>query len=207
MSAEHILTVGNAKQIGDSLNGRHLKGRDETRMAIVGRSNVGKSSLINSLLDTRLAQVSASPGKTRLIHFYYWNEARKIVADLPGYGFARASGSEQEAWAKLIAAYLGADENLERALVLLDSRHGPTANDRQAIEFLSSKGIPVTFVFTKSDALKTQSERVLRRREAAAALGELGFRQEAHWVSSRTGAGLKELARALRETEAGELRS
>jgi GTP-binding protein len=73
MSAEFIQTLAVPAQLPDIFNGDHLKGRREPRMIMVGRSNVGKSSLINSLLGTKLAQVSAHPGKTRAIHFYLWN--------------------------------------------------------------------------------------------------------------------------------------
>jgi GTP-binding protein len=198
MPNEHILTVGDSKQLPDLLNERFLKGHREPRLAMVGRSNVGKSSLINALLGRRLAQVSNEPGKTRKIHFYKWQEGKKIIADLPGYGFAKTGHAEREKWARFINEYLKADENLERAVVLLDSRHGPTPLDLEAIDFLSSQGIPVTFVFTKSDGLKTQSDRARRRREASEALKKLGaIPEDAHWVSVKTRDGLKKLTEDL----------
>jgi GTP-binding protein len=163
---------------------------------MVGRSNVGKSSLLNAMLGTKLAQVSGSPGKTRAIHFYYWREGKRIVADLPGYGFANASKTDKDQWARLIGAYLKTDINVERALVLLDARHGPTPKDIDAIDFL--KGIPLLFVFTKSDQLKNQKTRAQRHKEAALALQDLGYNpKEAHWVSVHTGAGIKQLAGAV----------
>lgn len=202
MAGEHLLTLGDVAQIPglfpESGDGKFLKGHAQPRIAMVGRSNVGKSTLINSLLGTRLAQTSAEPGKTRKIHFYLWKEAKKIISDLPGYGFARAGHEEREKWASFIDAYLKADGGLEQAVVLLDARHGPTDLDLEAIRFLSSQGIPVTFVFAKCDTLKTQSERARRRKEAAEALRKLGLPAEtAFWVSCRTGDGLKELIRAL----------
>ncbi|MCM2324188.1 MAG: ribosome biogenesis GTP-binding protein YihA/YsxC [Oligoflexia bacterium] len=198
MAGEFLVTLGDLSQLAGVVKGRFVKGRGEPRIAMVGRSNVGKSSLINSLLGGRLAQVSNQPGKTRCIHFYHWKNIGKIVADLPGYGFARSSHDERERWEKFIRAYLEEDEGLELALVLLDARHGPTALDLEAIRFLSFTGIPVNFVFSKADTLKTQSERALRRREAGQALREAGYDPElAFWVSSKTRDGLKELERGL----------
>lgn len=191
-----ILTIGDLSQ---------LKGDQPEivfaypRIILVGRSNVGKSSLINALLGERVAQVSNQPGKTRAIHFYLWTEAKKILVDLPGYGFARASHAERERWASTIEAYFGADAQIERAAILLDSRHGPSASDRDAISFLRTKGLAMSFIFTKTDAVKGQSARALRRKEASEALREIGYDQvQAHWVSARDGEGLTGLADELR---------
>src|SRR4051812_21274930 len=118
MAVDFIQTLADPKQLPDLIHGDFLKGRRESRVIMVGRSNVGKSSLLNALLGTKLAQVSANPGKTRAIHFYYWREGKRIVADLPGYGFANASKSDKDKWARLIESYLKADANIERALIL-----------------------------------------------------------------------------------------
>jgi GTP-binding protein len=200
MAGEWIATVGDPAQLKPLLNGEFLKGRREARVAMVGRSNVGKSSLINAILSAKLAQVSAEPGKTRLIHFYSWNEGGKIIADLPGYGFARASHEERDKWAKLIHAYLKADENLLLALLLVDARHGPTDLDRDACKFLVDAGMNVQVVFTKWDALKTQKERAQRKREAGEALEEMGLDPKAAvWVSSKTGDSINYLLKLIRE--------
>src|SRR5580700_2889220 len=116
MAAEFVVTIGDVSGIPGVFNGKFLKGRGEPRVAMVGRSNVGKSSLINALVGTRVAQVSAEPGKTRAIHFYHWKEAGRIIADLPGYGYARASKDERERWAKFVDGYFREDSNIERAL-------------------------------------------------------------------------------------------
>jgi GTP-binding protein len=195
MAAEFVVTIGDISNFEGMFNGKFLKGRGEPRVAMVGRSNVGKSSLINALVATRVAQVSNQPGKTRSIHFYLWKDAKKIIADLPGYGYAKTSKEERDRWSTFIDAYFVEDQNLERALVLLDSRHGPTDLDADAIRFLSSQAVPLTFVMTKADQLKTQSERAKRKKEVAQAIKALGFDPEGiFWVSAQSKDGLKELA-------------
>jgi GTP-binding protein len=145
--------------------------------------------------------VSNQPGKTRSIHFYLWKEMKRIVADLPGYGYARAAMTERDRWAEFINAYLRQDEGLERALVLLDARHGPTSVDLEAIRFLSFEAVPINFIFTKSDQLKNQSERARRRKEAAEAIGKIGYDPEASiWVSTKTRDGLKDIEKLVQST-------
>jgi GTP-binding protein len=198
MAGEFVATIGDISNIKDILHGPFIKGRRERRVAMIGRSNVGKSSLINALVGTRVAQVSKEPGKTRCVHLYLWKEAKKIIADLPGYGYAKAAHTERERWEAFIHAYLTGDEGLERAVVLLDSRHGPTELDCEAIRFLSSASLPISFVFTKTDSLKNQAERARRKKEADAKLLELGYDPKmAIWVSSDKKEGLKELTREL----------
>ncbi len=200
-AAQYLITLADPKQIPDLLVGDRFYGRDEPRIALVGRSNVGKSSLINSIMGGTLAQTSKSPGKTRAIHFYLWPAAGKVVADLPGYGYARASKQDQAAWAKFIGAYLKEDPALERILLILDSRHGPTDIDEEALAFLNSLGPPVDVIFSKVDQLKNQSERARRAKEGPAKLMSLGAHPEKiHWVSSRTRDGILELLKYLKGT-------
>jgi len=198
MSAEFLITLGSKTDIEGAFTGLYVGGRNEPRIAMIGRSNVGKSSLINALVGARVARISKQPGKTRSLHLYYWKEASKIIVDLPGYGFAKVAKTEQARWSEFIGLYLKADKGLELALMLLDARHGPTALDEEAIRFLSFKGIPVIFILTKVDALKNQSERVKRGREVEARLAELGLKDVSQfWVSAQSKEGLKDLARAL----------
>jgi GTP-binding protein len=204
MAAEWIATVGDVAQLKPLIKGEYLKGRREQRVAMVGRSNVGKSSLINAILGSRLAQVSAEPGKTRLIHFYSWGDGGRIIADLPGYGFAKVSQSERKRWAELINAYIQSDSGLVLALLLLDARHGPTELDREACRFLMDARIAVQVVFTKWDAVKTQRERAERKRDAASLLEQMGLDPEnAVWVSSKTGDSIPYLLKLIREAGAG----
>lgn len=198
MSASVHYTVASLTQFKDLFAGEFLKGRPEPRLAFVGRSNVGKSTLLNAITESKVARTSAEPGKTRAIHFYFWENARKIVADLPGYGYAKQSKEDRDAWAKFIERYLKTDPALERAIVLIDARHGPLDKDWEAIRFLHGLRIPMTFALTKCDQLKTQSERAKRKKEVALALGEVGVGPERiFWVSAKTRDGLKALQAEL----------
>jgi GTP-binding protein len=119
--------------------------------AFIGRSNVGKSSLINMLTGQKgLAKTSSTPGKTQLINHFLVNDAWYLV-DLPGYGFAKVSKSDKKDWDVMIRNYLLRRENLMNVFLLIDSRHEPQKNDLTFIEWLGSNGIPFSLVFTKTD--------------------------------------------------------
>lgn len=123
-------------------------------VAFVGRSNVGKSSLINSLTNRKkLAKVSQTPGKTRLVNFFLINNDFYLV-DLPGYGYAKVSKSEKDSWGKTIEMYLTGREQLKRIVLLVDSRHKPTSDDIMMYEWIKHFGYDVVVVATKSDKLK-----------------------------------------------------
>ena len=122
-------------------------------IAFAGRSNVGKSSLINLLLNRRkLAKVSSTPGKTRTINFYNINDEFRLV-DLPGYGYAKVSKSESADWGKMMEDYLSKREGLKKVIQLVDSRHAPTAQDKQMYDYLRYYGLDGIVVATKSDKL------------------------------------------------------
>ena len=122
-------------------------------VAFVGRSNAGKSSLINALTNRRsLARVSHTPGRTREINFFKLGDTL-MLADLPGYGYARASKSLAEQWQRLIFAYLRGRPNLRRAIVLIDARRGVLATDRDVMALLDEAAVSFALVLTKSDKL------------------------------------------------------
>ena len=126
---------------------------DPPEIAFAGRSNVGKSSLINTFLGRkRLARTSSSPGKTQTINFYQINDAFRIV-DLPGYGYARVSKTEREKWGVMIEKYLSTRENLLKVVQLVDIRHAPSTQDKQMYEWLKYYQLDGIVVATKSDKI------------------------------------------------------
>lgn len=149
------------------------------QIAFSGRSNVGKSSLINRLLERHrkeIARVSATPGKTQEINFYRvraeidGTDDDFFLVDLPGYGFAKAPSEVRQKWGPLIESYLATSRRLLGVVVLVDCRHGPSDDDAQMVDYLARLEIPALFVLTKVDKLnRTQQEEALR--EAREALG------------------------------------
>lgn len=142
--------------------------------AFIGRSNVGKSSLINMLCNiNKLARVSNTPGRTRNVEHFKVEGTLKstnpwMLADLPGYGFAKVSQTEREAWHKMIERYLTERESLQNVFLLIDSRLEPQGNDLDMVDWLGRNSIPFTMVFTKSDKIsppKVESNVALWRRE------------------------------------------
>ena len=171
-------------------------------IAFSGRSNVGKSSLINVLLKRtrkRIAHVSATPGKTRALNFYRVND-RFFLVDLPGFGYARVPESMQAKWRGLIEGYLGRSPRLRGVVHLIDARHPPAATDRAMVAYLAELGVPALFVATKMDKL-TQGE---RRPHLARIAQELDLDDEQLLpFSSRTGEGRPALLAALEVLLAG----
>lgn len=141
----------------DSWDEMPRDGRPE--VAFVGRSNVGKSSLLNMLLgEKNLAPTSKKPGKTRQFYFYLVNKDFYVV-DLPGYGYARTSKADRERWAKFIESYLEERRPLAGVCHLVDSRHPPTDIDREVIRFMKSEPVPYIIVLTKADKLSSNERR------------------------------------------------
>ena len=127
-------------------------GRPE--VAFAGKSNVGKSSLINALMNRKaLARTSAQPGKTQTINFYNVNECMYLV-DLPGYGYAKVSQSEKEKWGKMIENYLHTSKTLKAVFLLIDIRHEPSANDKMMYDWIVHQGYEPIIIATKLDKLK-----------------------------------------------------
>jgi GTP-binding protein len=162
-------------------------------IAILGRSNVGKSSLLNRLAGRRaLARTSTTPGKTRLLHFYRVRRAGRAVllVDLPGYGFARVSKAERAGWRALVEGYLAARAPLRGALVLHDARRDPGADETDLLAWLAERGVPARVALTKLDKLG----RGERARRLAALRRALSLPEEAIVpTSARAGEGIDAL--------------
>ena len=123
-------------------------------VAFAGKSNVGKSSMINALLNRKsLARTSAQPGKTQTINFYNVNDAMYLV-DLPGYGYAKTSASEKEKWGKMIENYLHTSKKLQAVFLLIDIRHDPSANDKMMYDWMVYQGFTPIIIATKLDEIQ-----------------------------------------------------
>ena len=146
------LVVKNATFITSAARADQFISPDKPMIAVCGKSNVGKSSFINMLANRKkLAKTSSEPGRTRLVNYFDFGEF--ILADLPGYGFARVSKGEKEKWAKTLDQFFKDKEKIAHVFMLVDSRHDPTADDVQMIEFLHYHTIPFTVTLTKADKL------------------------------------------------------
>ncbi len=139
---------------------KQMPASDRIEIAFSGRSNVGKSSLINKIFNRKnLARVSSMPGKTATINFYSLENI--YIVDLPGYGYANVSKSEKKKWGDLIGSYLGdADRELALVFQLIDMRHPPSKDDIQMIDFLIDSEIPFVVVLTKADKLKPNQRKL-----------------------------------------------
>jgi GTP-binding protein len=163
-------------------------------IAFSGRSNVGKSSLLNSLVRRKsMARVSNTPGRTREVNFFRVNE-RFVLADLPGYGYAKVSKEEKAKWKPLIESYLTTSPQLRGIVQLIDIRHDPTTDDLQMLDWLAALGAPALIVATKADKVST-SALATRVGQLSSLLGLAPDAILPH--SSTTGAGRDELAEAL----------
>jgi GTP-binding protein len=165
-------------------------------IVFLGRSNVGKSSLLNMLCNRKqLAKTSGTPGKTQTINFFLIDGIYRFV-DLPGYGFAKVSHEQQQAWARLIGAYLESERPISLAVSLLDARHRVQENDKAVLSYLVERNMPVQVVLTKADKL-TQKELASQRKAVGADLHLLGVQQAPLFVSSQTGKGKQELMQCI----------
>jgi len=159
-------------------------------VAFVGRSNVGKSSLINALANRKqLARVSNTPGRTQLINMFALPSGGTLV-DLPGYGYAAVPGRVKQGWQKMIEGYLLDREELVNVFVLVDGEIGPTKLDVQMLEWLRANGIPHTVVATKHDKVKSAKRQTRKKDLAAGCMLEPG---DIVWVSASKGVGIDTL--------------
>ena len=169
---------------------------DLVEIAFAGRSNVGKSSLINKIFNRRnLARVSAVPGKTATINFFRLENVR--FADLPGYGYAKVAQAEKQRWSDLIETYFNSDRRIELVFQLIDMRHPPTKDDLMMVDFLIQNEVPLVIVLTKKDKLskKQQEERM------AALMQEIPFADQIHMIpfSAVKGDGVEQLRAIIDE--------
>jgi GTP-binding protein len=173
-----------------SFAGTSLPDHPYPEIAVGGRSNVGKSSFINTILARRrIAHVSSTPGKTRTLNFYLCDR-RFVLADLPGYGYSRASRAEQARWTRDIDAYIAKRDNLKAMVLLVDGRHAPMKVDTEAIDWLSALDLPFLVVLTKMDKLRPAE---IRRRQADIAGMCEGQQVESVLFSAKTALGKKEV--------------
>ncbi|GMV07511.1 MAG: putative GTP-binding protein EngB [Gemmatimonadota bacterium] len=169
---------------------------DLPQIAFSGRSNVGKSSLINTVLRrtrNKIAKVSATPGKTQALNFYRVND-RFFLVDLPGYGYARVPAGTRDAWRRLIDWYLGESGMVRGVVHLVDARRAPTEHDHAMVAYLAEVGVPSLIVLTKMDKLKASQ----RRKAMEQAMADLGLDQDQVVpFSSRSGEGRDQVLAAL----------
>ena len=146
------LAIKNATFITSASRAEQFIKPDKPMIAVCGKSNVGKSSFINMLANQKkLAKTSSEPGRTRLVNYFDFGEF--ILADLPGYGFAKVSKTEKAKWAQTLDKFFAQKENIAHVFMLVDSRHDPTEDDVQMMQFLHYHTLPFTVTLTKADKL------------------------------------------------------
>lgn len=169
---------------------------DSPQVAFAGRSNVGKSSLINALAGRKtLAKISSTPGKTRSLNFYRAAGAAAYLVDLPGYGYAKRSKAERNQWAALMDAYFARSRGLQAVVILLDTRLAPQKLDLELVSYLQREGTPLIAVLTKADKCKNKE-----RARAQQQWGDLlGLQTPLILFSAKTGLGYSQVWAALCE--------
>lgn len=183
-------TIKNATFIKSVSDFKGYQSSKLPEIIIVGRSNVGKSSIINMLANNKkLAKVSATQGKTKLANFFMFNN-EFVLVDLPGYGYAETGKSEQNRWRDMINGYFTCKNNLKMSILLVDVRHTPTEQDIKMLEYFVVNNIPVTVVATKFDKIK-KSEK-MQKLTSIANTFNMG-KDNVFLTSSETGFGKQEL--------------
>jgi GTP-binding protein len=163
---------------------------NDVELAVVGRSNVGKSSLLNALANRKqLALVSKSPGRTQLLNCFSLGNGAAVI-DCPGYGYAAVPAKERNRWQRMMEEYLLEREQLARILVLVDGEIGPTKLDLQMLDWLRAEALPHTVVATKHDKVKASKRQKRKKDLAEACRLEPG---DVVWVSAAKGTGIDRL--------------
>lgn len=190
------MNCNNVKFEGAYGTSKQLPASDKPEIVFAGKSNVGKSSLINKFFNRKnLARVSAVPGKTTTINFFTLAGIR--FADLPGYGYAKRSESEKLRWGELMEQYFASERNIKLVIQLLDMRHDPTADDKTMLNFLSESGYEFVCVLTKCDKLKATEKN--KRRAAFAENPDLANAKKIIEASAQTGEGIEELKQYIED--------
>lgn len=185
------MKINDAEFVTSAVKAADYPAGELPEVALAGRSNVGKSSLLNKLVNRKkLARTSNTPGRTRLINFFRINGVFHLV-DLPGYGYAKVSLQEKESWRKMVEGYLMARKNLRGVVMLVDSRHPPTALDIQMYEWLKHRGVGAAVVATKAD--KNSRSRLLHSLKVIRAALPLADGDPLVPFSAETGQGREEL--------------
>ncbi len=167
-----MIKVGKAEFIKSAVSASGFYRTDKPVIAVLGKSNVGKSSFINMLArNGKLARTSNTPGRTRMIN--YFDFGAFVLADLPGYGFAKVSKAEKLSWAKLLDEFFAEKSRISHVFSLMDLRHEPTADDRDMVAYLNAEIIPFTVVATKADKIaKSKIKPAVRSLAACVGLAE-----------------------------------
>lgn len=162
-------------------------------VAVAGRSNVGKSSLLNKLFNRKgLVKVSSTPGKTANINFFDVDGVRFV--DLPGYGYAKVSQREKQRWADLISGYFAQERSFNLVVALVDIRHDAQPLDHDMVDFLQESGLPFVVALTKADKLGRSKQ----TQQASAIARQLGIgREQVVVTSAQTGQGMDDLRRRI----------
>ena len=166
--------IKQAKFVVSVADGKNIQDFGAPEIAIAGKSNVGKSSFINFMVNqNKLAKTSSEPGRTRLLNYFEINNGEYYFVDLPGYGYAKAPKGEKEKWGALIENYLRTSQNLINVFVLVDMRHEPSDDDKMLINYLYSYHIPFTVVATKADKLsRAQQQKAKALIASSLAIGQ-----------------------------------
>ncbi len=187
------MNISEAKFAGSCTRASQKPSRRLPEFAFIGRSNVGKSSLINMLCgNDKLAKTSSTPGKTKLINHFIINDSWYLV-DLPGYGFAKISKEGREDLRRMINDYIEKSEEMILLFVLVDSRHDITKIDREFIAGLGENGIPFAIIFTKGDKLGPNALKAQIEKDKAILSEDWEELPEMFASSAETGAGRQEI--------------